>query len=306
MNRSSFELLILGTSAAIPTSERNQTAQLLNICERFFLVDCGEGTQTQLRKFKGKFQSIDHILISHLHGDHFFGLPGILSSMHLLGRKQDLNIYCPEDLRSFIEHMASISYTEFSYKINWKFTNNKKKELIFEDDKVEVYSFPLKHRIFCTGFLFKEKPLPRKIDKEKLTTHGLCTADIPALRLGLDVKNDKGKKIRNKLVTIDPEKERSYAFCSDTIFHKGLARYIQDVDLLYHESTFLEDNKERAKKTYHSTARQAAEMAQLANAKKLLIGHFSTRYSNLNDFETEAKSIFANSEICTDGKKVKI
>jgi len=306
MNRSRFELLILGSSAAIPTSERNQTSQILNICERWFLIDCGEGTQIQLRKFKSKLQAIDHIFISHLHGDHFFGLPGLISSMHLLGRKQDLNIYGPPALQSVIETVIQASETVLSFRINWQVTQNKKQMLLFEDEKVEVLSFPLKHRIYCTGFLFREKPLLRNIDKFQLEKQGLSTADIPALRAGKDVKNKDGKKIKNAAVTLDPPLPRSYAYCSDTAYSKKVCSFIQKTDLLYHESTFLEDNKERAKKTYHSTAAQAAQIAVEAGAGALILGHFSTRYTDLNQFLEEAKPIFSNVSLGIDGKKINL
>lgn len=306
MNRSRFELLILGSSAAIPTSERNQTSQILNICERWFLIDCGEGTQIQLRKFKSKLQAIDHVFISHLHGDHFFGLPGLLSSMHLLGRKQEINIYGPEALQSVIEHVIKASETTLSFPINWHITQNKKMHLLFEDEKTEVFSFPLKHRVFCTGFLFKEKPLLRNIDKFQLEKHGLSTADIPALKAGKDVKNSDGKKIKNSLVTLDPPKSRTYAYCSDTAYYKKVIPHIKNADLLYHESTFLSDNKERAKKTFHSTASQAAEIAHEANVNQLILGHFSTRYTDLDQFLEEAKGIFSNVSLGIDGKKINL
>jgi ribonuclease Z len=306
MSRQTFELLILGSSAAIPTSERNPSAQLLNICERYFMIDCGEGTQIQLRKFKSKLQAIDHIFISHLHGDHFFGLPGLLSSMHLLGRKQDINIYCPKDLKPVTDLIAKVSETTFNYTINWVFTNDEGLNLLFEDSKVQVFSFPLKHRIYCTGFLFKEKPLSRKIDKTKLEKYKLSTADIPALKNGADAINADGKKIKNSLVTFDPLPPRSYGYCSDTIFTSKTSEYVQGVDLLYHESTFLEDNAPRAKKTFHSTARQAAEVASIARAKRLLLGHFSTRYGDLNAFITEASTVFNNCDVAIDGKKITI
>ena len=306
MHRQTFELLILGSSAALPTSERNPSAQLLNICERYLLIDCGEATQIQLRRFKSKFQAIDHIFISHLHGDHFFGLPGLLSSMHLLGRKQDLNIYCPKELKAIIEHINKASETVFNYKINWHFTNDDCLNLLFEDTKIEVYSFPLKHRIFCTGFLFKEKPLPRNIDKYKLKKYNVSTADILKLKTGMDVVNEDGLKIKNSELTLDPPPSRSYAYCSDTIFNKKMVPFIKNVDLLYHESTFMDDNLVRARKTFHSTAKQAAEIAKLSGAKNLLLGHFSTRYPNLNEMLAEAKSVFNNSELSIDGKKVTI
>lgn len=306
MTRQTFDLLILGSSSASPTSERNPSAQLLNIAERFFLIDCAEGTQVQLRKYKAKFQSIDHIFISHLHGDHFFGLPGLLSSMHLLGRKQDLTIYCPKELKGIVDLINKVSETTFNYTVHWKFTDNNGLNLLFEDAKVEVYSFPLKHRIYCTGFLFKEKPLPRKIDKFKLDQLEVSTSEILKLKKGLDVLNDNGLIVKNREVTIDPARERSYAYCSDTIFNPAICDYIKEVDLLYHESTFLEEHAARAKKTYHTTAKQAAEIAKKANVKKLLMGHFSVRYGHLENFVKEASVIFHNCELAIDGKKIEI
>lgn len=306
MKRQSFELLILGTSSASPTSERNPSAQLLNIAERFFLIDCGEATQIQLRRYKAKFQSIDHILISHLHGDHFFGLPGLLSSMHLLGRKQPLTIYCPENLKNLIEKINEVSEAKFNYKIEWVFTNKNGLNLLFEDDKVEVYSFPLRHRIHCTGFLFKEKALHRKIDKYLLDKHKISVADIALLRKGLDVVNENNELVKNKDVTIDPPTPRAYAYCSDTIYNVDLVQYVKGVDLLYHESTFLENDSERATKTFHSTAKQAGQIAKQANVKQLLLGHFSARYRNLDAFLTESGEFFLNTQLAGEGKKIKI
>jgi ribonuclease Z len=306
MSRQTFELLILGSSSASPTSERNPTAQLLNIAERFFLIDCGEATQIQLRRFKAKFQAIDHIFISHLHGDHFFGLPGLLSSMHLLGRKQSLTVYGPKDLQEVIDKIHQASETKLSYPINWVVTANNGLNLLFEDSKVEVYSFPLKHRIFCTGFLFREKPLPRKIDKYILEKLNISFADILLLKNGNDVTSMDGVLIKNEDATLDPLPQRSYAFCSDTIYDPTIVEYIKNVDILYHESTFLNDHLERAKKTFHTTAEQAANIAKAANVKQLLLGHFSARYSRLQDFMGQARPVFENCMLATDGKKIKI
>lgn len=306
MNRQTFELLVLGSSSASPTSERNPSAQLLNIAERFFLIDCGEATQIQLRRFKAKFQSIDHIFISHLHGDHFFGLPGLLSSMHLLGRKQELIVYGPKELKEVMDKINQVSETHLSYPIRWVATSNEGMNLLFEDDKVEVYSFPLKHRIFCTGFLFKEKPLSRKIDKYKLEKLNISAADILLLKKGMDVVNNDGVLIKNEEATMDPPAPRTYAYCSDTIYRKETIDFVRNVDVLYHESTFLDDQLERAKKTYHTTARQAAQIALEANVKTLLMGHFSARYTDLSLFLKETESIFANTVLATDGKKIKI
>ncbi len=306
MSQQSFELLILGSTAASPSSERNSSAQLLNIAERYCLIDCGEATQIQLRKYKAKFQAIDHVFISHLHGDHFFGLPGLLSSMHLLGRQQALNIYAPQNLKRFMDLMMEVSETKLNFEVNWFFTNKNGLNLIFEDEKIEVFSFPLKHRIDCTGFLFKEKPLPRKIDKFLIEKFGLSNADIQRLKAGHDVENNVGELVKNTEATHNPSSPRSYAYCSDTIFDLSLEKYIKEVDLLYNESTFLNDMVDRAAKTFHTTAQQAATIAKTSNVKKLLLGHFSARYKKIEGFLNEAKPIFENCELATDGKKVKI
>jgi len=301
MSVQSFEVLILGSSAATPTANRNPTAQLLNIAERFFLIDCGEGTQMQMRKYKARFQSINHIFISHLHGDHFYGLPGFLASMHLLGRKNDLTIYGPKELEDIIEIIHKHSDTHLNYSLKFVHTQNTSKQLLYEDEKVEVYSIPLKHRIATTGYLFKEKPLLRNIDKYKLEKLNVSFAEIHKLKLGMDAIDNNGNTIKNIDLTLEPQPPRSYAFCSDTKFFEELANDIKDVDVLYHESTFLEDKKDRAKQTFHSTAKQAAEMALLSNAKKLVLGHFSARYGNLDEFLNEAKSIYQNTELAVEG-----
>ncbi|MBK7667459.1 MAG: ribonuclease Z [Sphingobacteriaceae bacterium] len=306
MQRQSFDLLILGSSSAAPTPKRNPSAQLLNVAERFLLIDCGEATQIQLRKYKTKFQKIDHIFISHLHGDHFLGLPGFLASMHLLGRKQELHIYCPKELKGIIDLLNNVSETRMNYEIKWHFTKDDGLNLLFEDDKVEVHSFPMKHRIFCTGFLVKEKPLLRKIDKDKLDKNKISTAEINNLRHGLDVTNEEGKKVKNKDVTIDPELPRSYAYCSDTIYDEELIPYVKGVDLLYHESTFLNDKATRAAETFHSTAEQAAKIAKAAKVKQLLLGHYSARYGDLEPFIQEASPFFKNVLLASEGKKIKI
>ena len=302
MSTQTFELLILGSSAATPTASRNPTAQLLNIAERFFLIDCGEGTQMQMRKYKARFQSVNHIFISHLHGDHFYGLPGFLASMHLLGRKNELSIYGPKELEEIINLLHKHSDTYLNYPLKFVPTQNTSKQLIFEDEKVEVYSFPLKHRVATTGYLFKEKPLFRNIDKYKLEKLNVSFAEIHKLKQGLDAIDNNGNIIKNNELTLDPIKQRSYAFCSDTKFFEELATDIKDVDLLYHESTFLEEKADRAKQTFHSTAKQAAQMAVLANAQKLILGHFSARYGNLEEFLEEAKPIFSNTELAIEGQ----
>lgn len=301
MSQQSFELLILGSSAATPTAKRNPTSQLLNIAERFFLIDCGEGTQMQLRRYKARFQSVNHIFISHLHGDHFLGLPGFIASMHLLGRQNELTIYGPKELEELIAIIHKFSETQLNYPIKFVHTQTANKQLLFEDEKVEVYSVPLKHRIATTGFLFKEKPLPRNIDKYKLEKYNVSFAEIHKLKKGLDAVDNDGNVIKNEQLTVEGPKPRSYAFCSDTKYFEELAKNIEEVDLLYHESTFLESKTDRAAQTFHSTASQAAQMAVLARAGKLLLGHFSARYDNLDLFLEEARPIFSNTELAREG-----
>ncbi len=217
-----------------------------------------------------------------------------------------MHLYCAEDLKKIMDTINRVSDTRLNFSIHWHFTDPEKKTLLFEDQKLRVYSFPLKHRIACTGFLFEEKPLPRKIDKDKLERLHISVADILRLKAGMDVVNESGETILNADATLDPPPPRSYAYCSDTRFDRQLANYFSQVDLLYHESTFLDDHADRADKTYHSTARQAAEIAVMTQAKQLLLGHFSARYASLEPFVREAGQVFGNCILATDGKKIKI
>ncbi|MFN6039831.1 MAG: ribonuclease Z, partial [Bacteroidota bacterium] len=230
--RQKFELLVLGTGSALPTNNRNPSAQLLNIAERFFLIDCGEGTQVQLRKYKASFSRINHIFISHLHGDHYFGLIGLLQSFHLLGRKQKLNIFCPPQLKQIIEIQNNVSGTDLHYKIEFHFTQTQSLQKIFEDNKTEVFSFPLSHKIPCTGFLFREKQLPRNIIKEKLDLYNISISEIHKLKAGFDATDVDGNIIPLSELTSEPAKPRSFAYCSDTQYSEDIVAYIKNVDLV--------------------------------------------------------------------------
>jgi ribonuclease Z len=297
-----FELTILGCSSATPTSSRNPTAQLLNIAERFFLIDCGEGTQIQLRKFKLKFQRINHIFISHLHGDHYLGLVGLLSSLHLLGRTIDLHLYCPAELQEIIDVQFKHSQSFLHYKIVYHPHQYIHNDLIFEDERVEVRTLVLNHRIPCCGFVFKEKQLQASISKEIIHQYQLTVAQIVAIKNGGDLTTDEGEIVNNKELVNKILNPRSYAFCSDTNYNESMLPFIQNVNLLYHEATFLEEMANRAKETFHSTALQAGTIASKAAAKKLMIGHFSARYKDLAPLLAEAKTMFENTVLAVEGE----
>ncbi len=298
----SFKITILGNGAASPTLERPPSAQVVELRGRYFLIDCGEGTQLQLRKYKFSIQKIDHVLITHLHGDHYLGLLGLLQSMHLLGRKNSINIYTHLPLKSIIDLQSKISESYLNFEINYLFFSDNGLSVIFEDEWLEVFSFPLKHRIACHGFLFKEKPLLRSVDKTLLDKFDIDVSEIHKLKKGLDVTDRAGNIIAYASVTHPARPHKSYAICTDTIFDKTLVHYVAGVDVIYHEATFLDALKDRAKKTYHSTASQAAELAVLCNAKKLILGHFSARYQNLTLFLEEAKPIFIETYLASEGE----
>jgi ribonuclease Z len=299
----SFELTILGSNSALPTSNRYPTAQVLDVPGRCFLIDCGEGTQIQLRRNRISFSKIRHIFISHLHGDHYYGLIGLLSTMNLLGVKSDVHIYAPSELKTLIQPQLDFIRGEMSIKPIFHPLNLKKPQTVFENKNIEILSFPVKHSIPTVGFLFREKPKQANIKKEMIKAYNIPLAQIKDIKAGADFETEDGRIIPNKKLTTPPPKPKSYAFCTDTAFHPPIAEIINGVDLLYHEATFLEELKNLAEKTLHSTARQAAEMAKLSKASKLLIGHFSSRFKNLNDFKTEAREVFKNTELATEGKK---
>ncbi len=297
-----FRLKILGSNAAAPAHNRNQTSQLLQINNQYFLVDCGEGTQILLKKYKLKFSKIDHILISHLHGDHYYGLIGLLSTMHLYGRSNDLNIYGPPGLKEIISLQLRYSQTALNFNINLNEWTPGSKETIFDNKQMLVQTFPMDHRIDCSGFLFREKVLNRKIKKETLPPD-ILPSQIALLKNGQDVIAKNGEIIcYYSDCTIAPRKPLAYAYCSDTKYSESIIGIIERADMLYHEATFLEDMADRAELTYHSTAQQAATLAKKAKVGKLILGHFSTRYRNLDPVLQEARSVFKESYLGTEGE----
>ena len=298
-----FELTILGSSSATPTQNRHPTAQVLNIRERFFLIDCGEGTQSQLVRYKIKYSRIGHIFISHLHGDHYLGLMGLLSTMHLQGRNNEIHIYGQQELMDIIELQLRLSQTVLRYNLIFHPVKNYSGTIILEDEDLSVSTISLNHRIPCTGFLFKEKPKPRKLLINKMKQYNIPFKYYAGIKNGENYEDDFGNIIPNKELTISAGRPRSYAFCSDTVYLEHLADEVRGVDLLYHESTFMHDLLDRAKATFHSTSIEAATVAKNAGVQRLVIGHFSARYKDLAPMLEEARTIFPESELALEGRK---
>ncbi len=303
----SLKLTILGCHSATPRSNAHPTSQYLEINNRCFLIDCGEGTQTQIRKYKIKFSKIKHIFISHLHGDHFFGLIGLISTFSLLNRQTELHIYAPKGIKDIISLQLKLSKSWINYPLHFHELVSGTSETILEDDKIIVKTIPLKHRIYTNGFLFEEKKIERKLIINEVKKHKeIEICDFQNLKNGKDFVKKNGEIIFNKELTSNPPPVLKYAYCSDTIYFEKIIPLIQNVDLLYHESTFLEDKTDLAATTKHATAGQAAKIAEQAKVKKLLLGHYSSRYKDENLFLEEARPIFKNTELSYEGKEIEI
>jgi len=301
-----FEVLILGSSSATPIYGRHPTAQLINVNEQLYLLDCGEGTQVQLIKYGIRSNRIKHIFISHLHGDHYLGLIGLISSMHLIGRRDELHIYAPSALKEIIDLHFLHSQTVLRYPLHIHPTQDQTGEPIFENENLRVSSFPLDHRIACTGFRFDEKERMPTINREKTEALGIPASYLPLIKRGNDYTAPDGTTHRWQDLTLAPPVPRSYAYCSDTIRTERYLPFIQQVDLLYHEATFLHDMLDRATETFHTTARQAGQIARDMDAKKLLIGHYSARYKDLKPLLEESKSVFPNTDLAVEGNWYRI
>jgi len=300
-----FELTILGSSSAIPTSKRNLTAHVLNVYERFFLIDCGEGTQLQLRRNKIRFGKINHIFISHLHGDHIFGLFGLISTFNMLKRDTDLHIYSHQELERILTEHIQFFERNLAYKIIFHHIKPEKNELIYEDEKITVETIPLKHRVPTCGFLFKEKPHLKNLKKNDVEKYQIPISEIQKIKEGNDYLF-YDKIIKNTELTIPAYKQRSYAYCTDTAYSEKIIPIISNVDILFHETTFANNFKKLAKETFHSTAEQAASIAKQANVTKLIIGHFSARYKNVEIILQQSKAVFENTFVAEDGEKYKV
>ena len=297
-------LTILGNNSALPAYGRNPTAQVLQTNDENYLIDCGEGTQLQLTKYKIKRSKINKIFISHLHGDHYFGLIGLVTSMGLMGRVNDLHIYAPELLEEIIQLQLSAASATLPYKIYFHSLTGEGE--IANDNKITVSNFKVSHRIDCNGFIFREKKKPRSIVADRVKAYEIPEAYYGELQKGNDYVTKKGTVISNDSVTVPSATARSYAFCADTIYDEQLAEKVKGVDVLYHEATYLKDPAERAAARFHCTTVQAGNIAKLSGAKKLLIGHFSSKYEILDDFLSETKAVFENTELALEGACFKI
>lgn len=301
-----FEVTILGSGSAMPTTLHNPPSQLVDVNEKLFMIDCGEGTQLQMRKYKTRMSKLHSIFISHLHGDHIFGLPGLISTLSLLGRTGELNIYAHKEIELLLNPLLRYLGKHLSFPINLIPLQSKGHELIFENRSLRVYSFPLKHRIETSGFLFEEKESPRHIIRDMIDFYNIPVRQIQQIKLGEDFVTSEGQVIKNEILTYPSTPPRKYAYCSDTAFSPEIVPHIANADALYHEATFAESELARAKETFHSTAPQAAEIAKEANVKKLIIGHFSSRYNQLDQLLSEAQGVFPNTELAVEGKTVEL
>lgn len=297
----SFSVTILGSGAALPTSRRGPSAQYVECNGRHILIDCGEGTQNAIRKYHIHLQKITHILISHLHGDHYFGLVGLLSTMHLLGRDKGIIIYGPKELEQIIRLQLEVGGAKLNFSCDFVALEPKEKELIFEDKMIEIWTFPMKHRILSNGFQIIEKQKERPLDGEKFKEDKLSLAFAPILKRGEDIVLEDGRVIYADDYTFPAPKKKSYAYCSDTVYLPEIIPFIQGSTVLYHEATFLHRMIDRAQATFHTTAQQAGEIAKLAGVSKLLLGHFSSRYESTEEHTAEAKTVFPNVLAVEDG-----
>ncbi len=302
-----IKLTILGCHSATPRVDAFPTSQYLQINDAHFLIDCGEGTQRQMRKYKVSFARINHIFISHLHGDHFFGLIGLISTMGILNRKKELHVYGPLGIKKIIELQLKFSNSHVNYDVVFHELSSDKSETILETKKVLVKTIPLRHRVYTNGYLFIEKPKLRKLHLDNIKQYDeIEICDYHNLKAGKDFVLSSGEVISNEELTLPPTPPKSFAFCSDTTYKPDIIPIIKNVTLLYHEATFLKDREDLCEKTKHSTAEQAATIAKNAGAKMLIVGHYSSRYTNLELFKHEAQTVFENADIALTGKVFEI
>ncbi len=294
-----FGVTILGNNSALPAYNRHPSAQVVTLNDQLFLLDCGEGTQMQMNLYKIRRSRINHIFISHLHGDHYFGLPGLITSYGLLGRVHDLHVYAPAALQNIFNLILNVSDTKLPFKLHFHTLENR--SILIDENNFSVECFKVAHRIDCWGFLFREKRKPRRINPEATAKYNVPIEFYDQLKQGKDfISGDK--LISNETLTTPNKPSRSYAYAADTLYTESLAEIVKSANLLYHESTYLKDQLSKATSRFHSTAEQAATLAKLAGVQKLIIGHFSSKYENLHEFLVEAKEIFPNTQLALEGQ----
>ena len=299
-----FEITVLGCGSALPTIRHNGSAQVVNIRDKYFMIDCAEGTQLALRRNHIHLNRLFTIFISHLHGDHCFGLMGLISTLGLLGRTAPLHIYGPKDIERILRPQIDYFCNGMTYEVICHDIDTHTNTIIYEDRSLTVESIPLKHRVPCCGFLFREKPGLRHIRPDAISHYDIPLSQINNIKAGMDYQAADGTIISNQLLTTDADPARSYAYCSDTAYSPRIASLIQNVDLLYHEATYGESETKLSEKFHHSTARQAATIAQLAQARRLMIGHFSSRYDDESILLNEAKTVFANTILASESMTI--
>ena len=299
-----LSVTILGNNSAVPAFDRHPTSQVVTLDGNNYLVDCGEGTQIQMIKYKIRRGKISHIFISHLHGDHYFGLIGLINSFSLLGHQQELHVFGPSPLKEIIELQLKVADTQLCYPLHIHPITEA--ATLLDNEKLSVKCFRTNHRIECYGFSFREKRKPRKLLIEAVKENSIPLSFYENLRLGEDFVTTAGEIIKNEWVTEDAPRGRTYAYCADTRYTESIIPYIQGADMIYHESTYLDSLRDRANERFHTTAKQAGQIAQKANVKKLLLGHFSSKYDTLEEFELEAREVFPNSELALEGVTYKV
>ena len=301
-----FEVTVLGCGSALPTVKHNGSGMVVNIREKYFLVDCAEGTQVELRRNHIHLNRLFNVFITHLHGDHCFGLMGLISTLGLLGRTAPLHVYGPQDIETLFQPLIDYHCNGMTYEVVFHPIDTHQNVCIYEDKSLQVFSIPLKHRIRCCGYYFKEKELSRHILKEAIEKYAIPISQINNVKAGLDYVMPNGQIIKNEVLTTPPSPARSFAYCSDTVFRPEIAEMMKGVDLLYHEATFAESEKLLCSKVYHSTAKQAAEIARLAGAKQLMLGHYSSRYNDESILQKEAAEVFENTILAKEGLVVTV
>lgn len=301
-----FEVHILGCGSALPTTKHFASSQVVNIREKLFMIDCGEGAQLQLRKSRLKFSRLNHIFISHLHGDHCFGLMGLISTFSMLGRTADLHIHAPKELEKLLIPHLNFFCKVMGYNVLFHTIDTQQQTCIYEDRSVSVYSIPLQHRIPCCGFLFSEKATPNHIRRDMIDFYQIPLYELNRIKNGADYQLPDGSYIPNDLLTTPSNPPRKYAYCSDTIYNQKIVEQINGVDLLFHEATFAESEEARAKETFHTTASQAGKIAKEAQVKQLIIGHFSARYEEESTLLEEAQAVFPNTILAKENLCVRL